>query len=186
MPRSRRAANAAPMLYEEQTVKPTRERRRHDKIIRDEVQDIDESGNPAWPHRVVDTLGIMLDKGTITAEQHAAAEDFRMLFRRAQLNALRCCDLANPRVDGAERPVLRPSAEYARRDVGDILGQIGSPGDSCLWHVVGLGMSLDEWRTERGWHGRAIDKAVARGILIAALGALVKPMQDLRGGKKAA
>ena len=52
------------------------------------------------------------------------------------------------------------------------VGGIGSPGGSCLWHVVGWERSLKEWALEQGWSGRLVSQEAASGILIAALGAL--------------
>jgi hypothetical protein len=170
----------------EHDTKPTPERRKHNRIIREEVQNVDESGAVSWPFRVVDTLAIMEGNGTITAEQRKAGEDFRLLFRRAQLEALRCCDLAKPRVDNGVAPVLPASVEYARRDVQAVLDAVGKPADSCLWHIVGLEISIDAWRTQRWWNGRMLNPHAAKGILIAALGALASYFADQRRERRAA
>ena len=65
----------------------------------------------------------------------------------------------------------------ARRRVGnalDALGVPGSPAGSCVWHVVGLQRSLREWALRQGWGGRPVRVEQAQGILVAALGIMVK------------
>jgi hypothetical protein len=65
----------------------------------------------------------------------------------------------------------------ARRRVGkalDALGGLGSPGGSCVWHVVGLQRSIREWALREGWGGKLVRVEQAKGILVAALGMLVK------------
>ena len=51
-------------------------------------------------------------------------------------------------------------------------GGIGSPGGSCLWHVLGCGCSIREWAVRQSWNGRPVRQELAQGILIAALGIL--------------
>jgi hypothetical protein len=65
----------------------------------------------------------------------------------------------------------------ARRRVGkalDALGGLGSPAGSCVWHVVGLQRSIREWALRQGWGGRPVRVEQAQGILVAALGIMVK------------
>ena len=65
--------------------------------------------------------------------------------------------------------------EAARRQVWralQVVGGVGSPAGSCLWHVLGWERTLREWAQEQGWNGRRIKPESAAGILIAALGAL--------------
>jgi hypothetical protein len=52
------------------------------------------------------------------------------------------------------------------------LGGIGSPGGSCVWHVVGCGCSVREWAMRQGWNGRPVRQEQAQGILVAALGVM--------------
>jgi len=49
---------------------------------------------------------------------------------------------------------------------------MASPGGSCVWHVVGLQMSLREWAMQRGWNGRPMLASQATGALVTALGVL--------------
>ncbi len=113
-------------------------------------------------------------RGAITAEMRAAGEDFRARFRHAQLDPLRAANLA--RTPGASYVGGTGGGfEYARTQIWRAilaLGGLGSPGGSCLWHVVGLERSLKQWALETGWSGRRVSQDAASGILIAALGAL--------------
>ena len=53
------------------------------------------------------------------------------------------------------------------------LGGMSSPGGSCVWHVVGLQMSLREWAMQQGWNNRPMLASQATGVLVTALGVLV-------------
>jgi hypothetical protein len=134
----------------------------------------DPDSRPVVHHRTVDTIGIMLRRGTITPEMEAAARDFAAAFTIAGLDTLRVPSLL--RVPGAPRaPELADDQVAARQRVHQALeavGGIGSPGGSVVWHVVGLQTSLREWALRQGWGGRPIGVHEARGILVAALGTL--------------
>jgi hypothetical protein len=134
----------------------------------------DPDSRPVVHHRTVDTIGIMLRKGTITPEMEAAARDFAAACTSAGLDTLRVPSLL--RVPGMPRaPELADNQVAARRRVHQALeavGGIGSPGGSAVWHVVGLQTSLREWALRQGWGDRPIGVHEARGILVAALGAL--------------
>ena len=125
-------------------------------------------------HRTVDTLGIMLRAGTITSEMHDAARDFQAQFTIACYDVVRCMPLM--RLPGGSGPGDLTDAQVdARRDVGaalDLLGGLGSPAGSCVWHVVGLQRSVREWAMRQGWGGRPVRVEQAQGILVAALGVL--------------
>lgn len=158
---------------------PTEERRYHATIERVARPISDEAGRSARPYRAIDTLVAMERRGTITASMRQAAEDFRARFVAAQLDPLHALDYSRLR-DGergrgnsAAPAALR--AESAREDVWRAivaLGGPGSPGGSCVWHVVGWERSIKEWALEQGWNGRRISQEAASGILVAALGAL--------------
>lgn len=163
----------------ESTIVPTPERGEHGVIERIERPIADVAGGSARPYRAVDTLAMMERRGSITAAMRQAAEDFRARFASAQLDPLRALDYSRPRDGGGvrrkagEEPGLR--VEGARELVWRAVlavGGLGSPGGSCLWHVVGWECSLKEWALEQGWSGRRVSQEAASGILIAALGAL--------------
>jgi hypothetical protein len=162
-----------------QDAAPTPERRQHGAIERLERTIGDTAGHPSRPYRAVDTLAIMQRRGSITAGMRQAGEDFRARFALAQLDPLRALDLSHLRVGGRslrperDGPALRIEAARAAvwRAIQGV-GGIGSPGGSCLWHVLGWERSLKEWALQQGWSGRRVSQESASGILIAALGAL--------------
>lgn len=158
---------------------PTPERSGHDPVERLDRAIADSSGLPARPYRVVDTLAIMERRGSITPEMRQAGEDFRTAFASAQLDPLRALDWSRLRSGSARsRPADDQRSgriEAARDRVWRAIlavGGLGSPGGSCLWHVVGWERSLKEWAAGQGWSGRRVSQEAASGILIAALGAL--------------
>jgi hypothetical protein len=158
---------------------PTVERSGHDPIERLNRAIADSSGLPARPYRVVDTLAIMERRGSITPGMRQAGEDFRTAFSFAQLDPLRSLDWSRLR-SGSARAHLADDQRSGRIEAARdrvwravlAVGGLGSPGGSCLWHVVGWECSLKEWATEQGWSGRRVSQEAASGILIAALGAL--------------
>ena len=137
----------------------------------EEVREMDPDGRIVVHHRTVDTLGKMLRAGTITPEMHDAARAFQADFTIANLDPIRAVSIL--RVPGAGRePDLNGRQIDARRRVHAalrVLGGIGSPAGSCVWHVVGLQRSVREWAMRQGWCGRSVDQKEAKGILIAAL-----------------
>ena len=153
----------------------TPERRRRGIVEPIEKPIADDEGRPSHPYRVVDTLGAMERRGSITAGMRQAGEDFRTRFAISQLNPLKAADPGRPVVSGRPQGDIGLRIEGARDDVWRALlavGGIGSPAGSCLWHVVGWEQSLKEWALERGWSGRRVSQEAASGILVAALGML--------------
>jgi hypothetical protein len=155
---------------------PTPERARHGAIERLDHAIADEAGRPARPYRGLDTLTLMLRRGTISPGMHQAAEDFRALFHRASLDPLRAPDLA--RVPTGAHAAAAPATHRqmeARAKIWaalQILGGIASPAGSCVWHVVGSEWSVKDWAARQGWGGRPVSPETAAGILVGALGAL--------------
>src|SRR3954452_6729378 len=45
---------------------------------------------------------------------------------------------------------------------------------SCVWHLIWMQTSIREWALRQGWGGRPVRQESAQGILVAALGVLVK------------
>jgi hypothetical protein len=140
----------------------------------EEVREVDPEGRIVMHHRTVDTLGKMLDAGTITQEMHDAARAFQAAFIMANLDPIGARPML--RVPGTGRePELNERQLDARRRVHEALralGGIGSPAGSCIWHVVGLQRSVREWALRQGWNGRPVRQERAQGILVAALGML--------------
>ena len=140
----------------------------------EEVREKDPDGRIVVHHRTVDTLGKMMNAGTITQEMHDAATDFQAAFIVANLDPLRALPIL--RVPGTGHdPDLNDRQLHARRRVHkalQALGGISSPAGSCVWHVVGLQRSVREWAIRQGWGGRPVRQEQAQGILIAGLGML--------------
>lgn len=140
------------------------------------VTEADPDGQPVVHHRVVDTLGKLLRSGTITPIMHDAARDFHAAFTVAAYGNLPTTQLI--RVSGAGHAGdLTDHQVGSRRRVAaaiEALGGFASPAGSCVWHVAGLQCSLREWALRQGWNGRSVDRDHAVGILVAALGVLVR------------
>ncbi len=140
----------------------------------EEVREKDPDGRIVVHHRTVDTLGKMLRSGAIDQAMHDAAKDFQAAFIVAQFDPMRAVPIL--RVPGTGRePELNERQLQARRQVHEAMeavGGISSPACSCLWHVVGLRLSVREWAIRQGWGGRPVDQRAAAGILVAALGVL--------------
>lgn len=137
----------------------------------------DEAGRPARPYRRIDTLAVMMRKGTISAAMRQAGEDFHALFMRAALEPLRAADMARLPHGAAIRDLSETQAESRRRVWRTLerVGGIASPAGSCLWHVVGCEWSVKDWALREGWGGRPVSQEAAAGVLVAALGVLEAP-----------
>ncbi|HEY3910404.1 MAG TPA: DUF6456 domain-containing protein [Stellaceae bacterium] len=165
---------------------PTPERLSQGTVERLERPIADSAGRLARPYRAVDTLATMERRGSITPAMRQAGEDFRARFGVAQLDPLRALDYSRARDASAARHYRGSDGpgsriEGARQTVWRAIlavGGLGSPGGSCLWHVVGWERSLKEWALEQGWSGRRVSQEAASGILIAALGALEAHCQN--------
>ncbi|HEY7990774.1 MAG TPA: DUF6456 domain-containing protein [Stellaceae bacterium] len=169
----KRKRDTAPRVVDESG--PTPERARHGAIERVERAIADEAGRPARPYRGLDTLTLMLRRGSISPAMHQAADDFRALFHRASLDPLRAPDLARVRGARGADPGVTERQSAARDKVWralDALGGIASPAGSCVWHVVGNEWTVREWAERQGWGGRAVSPETAAGILVGALGTL--------------
>lgn len=148
------------------------------QLVTREVTELDPDGVRVVHHRVVDTLGRMRDAGTITPEMHDAARDFQAAFTIANLDRMPSASLVLVQAPGTRGTGDLTDAQVgARERVGramDVLGGIGSPGGSSVWHVVGLQCSIREWALREGWGGRPVKHEHAQGMLVAALGVLAK------------
>jgi Domain of unknown function (DUF6456) len=119
----------------------------------------------------------MQRRGSITPEMRASGEEFRKLFRLAQLDPLQALDLDRPRSPAtrARHTSKADGIGGARDAVWRALlavGGLGSPCGSCVWHVIGWEQTIKQWALEQGWNGRRVSQEAGAGILIGALGTL--------------
>ena len=158
-------------------------------VTKRQVTEIDPNGIEVTHHRTVDTLGLMLGSGAITAGMHDAARDFQAAFTIACFDNMPRVNLSSvARSPSAFHHVgdFSDSQIAARERVAravDALGGHASPAGSCVWHVVGMQSSLREWALRQGWGGRPVRQESAQGILIAALGVLMKHF-GIRDGQR--
>jgi len=124
----------------------------------EEMREVDPDGRIVLRHRTVDSLRKLLRSGGITETMRDAGRAFQRDFQFAGLDAIRARSLMLP-VDSGNVPELTGTQLDARRRVHralEALGGIGSPGGSCLWHVLGCGCSVREWAITRSWTGRPL------------------------------
>ena len=143
------------------------------------VRVADPEGRPVTLVRTVDTLARMRKAGTITRAMHQAARDFQAHFTIAAYDTTATASMVHVRRLRGEKmtwsddlTVRQIAARDRVHDALTTLGGMSSPAGSCVWHVVGLQMSLRDWAIQQGWNGRSVRRGEASGILIAALGAL--------------
>ena len=139
----------------------------------------DDEGRPVTLVRTVDTLARMRKAGTITRAMHQAARDFQAHFTIAAYDTTATASIVRVRRLRGEKmtwnddlTVRQIAARDRVHDALDALGGMSSPGGSCVWHVVGLQMSLREWAMQQGWNNRPLRRGEASGILLSALGML--------------
>ncbi|MEG1565100.1 MAG: hypothetical protein RR365_15485 [Bacteroides sp.] len=112
------------------------------------VREEDASGQLSEHFRIVDTLGTMLRRGTITTPMFDAGTRFAEDFHSAGLEGIRAIDYGSAGGGSASTDSMTERVAMAQHRVGkalDAVGGIESLGGSLLWHVVGQGMSLREW-----------------------------------------
>lgn len=170
----KRKRRKTPNAEAEDVSRPSRWRLQHGGFT-DAVREADpETGAPVVHRYAIDTLGVMLNNGTITREMHDAGAIFRRQFRMAALDTLRALPLI--RIPGSGGVDTTTEQQFqAREKVAaaiDALGGSASPAGACVWHVVGLQSSITEWARRSGWGGRPIGHAQGQGVLVSALGVL--------------
>ena len=149
------------------------------RVLR-EITEFDPNGIEVTHHRIVDTLGMMLESGAITSGMHTAGRDFQAAFTIASFNSMPGVNLTVMARSPSRAHDVRDLTDNqvaARERVAralDALGGHGSPAGSCVWHVIGMQTSIREWALRQGWGGRPVRQESAQGILVAALGVLVK------------
>lgn len=133
--------------------------------------------------RCIDSLGLLLRHGAITAQMHDAGQDFNRTFVFAQMDPAGAPAL--DRIPGGQwRDGMTERVVWARKrmhEALDAVGGISSPGGCAVWHVAGLGRSVKEWSALEGWNGRSLNPYEAKGILVGALAVLAAHYGYSRG-----
>jgi hypothetical protein len=133
----------------------------------------DSFGRLGTPSRTVDTIGIMMMRGTITENQWRAGGIFKNAFDRAQLEGLKAVDWLKIGGSGKGPTNLRDSVMGARDTVYNAvmaLGGTSSVAGACCYHVLGLGENVKEWSERFALsHGRPLSREAASGVLVAVL-----------------
>ena len=150
---------------------PTPERARHDRIARADATLADSDGGIGAPWLVESMLERMQRRGDIGSRERAAGEEFGRLFQLAHLDPLRASDVHRTH-GGTTGPHGTESARRRILAALDALGGQSSPAGACCWYVLGCEMSLATWSQREGWAGRPLNPQVAKGILVAGLGCL--------------
>jgi hypothetical protein len=153
---------------------PSTERLQHGRIG-SVGQILDAGGLIGSPFRAESMLERMERHHDIGAAERNAGEMFQDLFRLAHLDPLKSADLMREvRVAG---PHGGNGIERARDRINDAVQALGghnSPCGSCAWFVLGNEITIAEWARREGWGGHPLRPETAKGLLIGALGVLVK------------
>ena len=136
------------------------------------VQETDDDGRTVKHFRCVDTLGLLLKGGSISAAQHDAGQQFATDFARAFASGI-----VTARLDGlpcgtrSGELMVERNARVARdvRAALDAVGVSTTPAGEALWHIVGLGMSIREWALRKKRTGQRRTPKQGRLILLGAL-----------------
>lgn len=150
--------------------KPTAWRLQHGGFSPPRFDTDPDTGAVVTHHRAVDTLGMMLNNGTITQEMHDAGTKFRMLFRSAALGTMGTSALV--RLPGKTTRGMSDHHVYAGIKVAEAINVLGghdSAAGSCAWHVLGSEISVREWAMRQGWGGPLVPPTQAQGMLVATL-----------------
>jgi len=153
-------------------IEPSRQRRQHDRIVRDAVQLADSAGMIGVPWRAEGLLARLERHGDIGRRERQAGDEFARLFHLAHLDPLKAADMGQ-RSDRA--PTTAHGGERARQRIGaalDALGGTDTLCGSCAWHIVGAEMTLAEWAQRQRWAGKRITPTTAKGVLLATLNQL--------------
>ena len=171
---AKRKRRKTPNNKAEDIGRPSRWRLQHGGFTEGVREADPETGAPVVHRYAIDTLGVMLNNGTITREMHDAGAIFRRQFRVAALDTLRAMPLI--RIPGGRAGDTTTEQQFQARErvaaAIDALGGPASPAGACVWHVVGLESSITEWARRSGWGGRPIGHAQGQGVLVSALGVL--------------
>jgi hypothetical protein len=164
-----------------------------ERLLRGDVERVDTyvvdwegTGRRARASRALDLMGIMARNGSIDAGMAGAGRRFAALFAQARFADVRAASLETRVSGAAARGELSDRAVWARIQVAKVIAALGGHGAAAAeaaWHVLGVGLSIEEWaRRERWGRGRPLHKHAARGILIGALCAIQAALAGQKRG----
>lgn len=153
-----------------------RERLAHGPVVRMETPILDIEGELSRPYVGLDTLARLERAGTIGVRERRAGNRFHDEFRRAHLDQLFAADIGRiPVILACGNRAGGEGNEAAQLVVAsalDALGGSGSPGASCVWHVLGCELTVEQWALSRHWSGRRVNPMFASGVLVTSLSIL--------------
>ncbi|MBF0140804.1 MAG: hypothetical protein HQL74_11060 [Magnetococcales bacterium] len=148
------------------------------------VVEYDAVGQPVIHRRVQDVLEQLHRKGLIDDDCYNIGRIFQDNFTIAHLDRLQAFDIGRPSLSKQKgiQDCLEgyiDHLESARKKVHetiDLLGGIGSPMGTVVWHVLGLGETLEQFVKVRS----TANFYRAQGVLIAALWLLTNESSEFR------
>jgi hypothetical protein len=150
------------------------ERRQHGRVDRLVEQIADANGDVGAPWKAEGLLEQLQRRGAIDDRQRQAGEEFQRLFHIAAIHPLKAADMGRVYC-GYGGVTVNHGSERAWRKISAALtamGGISSLSGSCAFHVLGVGMSRNEWAAR--WKHRGINPHSATGVLQATLGVLAQ------------
>jgi len=129
-------------------------------------------GRPSRPYRTLGILGLLELRGSITARDRKAGEQFQQDFSISQFETLRAAPMVRI---GHAVPVFSARQASARQAIRRAIHAVGgnsSIAASVVWAVVGQERSIGDWCRGRLIVGETWDARTVRGILIGALAGL--------------
>jgi hypothetical protein len=123
--------------------------------------------------RIVDALERLRRRGVISGAMWHAGRHFQRDFHLAALDVMPLPRLVWAPGNG-EAALTERQADARRRlsKAVVVLGGFAAPPACCVWQVVGEERSLAEFALRQRWGGRAINRHMACGLLVAALSLL--------------
>lgn len=125
--------------------------------------------------RTVDIVASLYARGEITDEQRDAGEQFARVFHLAQIDPLRAHDVAAERGGGSSGLTMPEMVAQARASMGkamDALGGSASFAGAAAWEILGMGRTVADYASAKGWGRGSVNPTEAKGHLKAALGIL--------------
>ncbi len=146
---AKRKRRKTPNNTTEDIGRPSRWRLQHGGFTEGVREADPETGTPVVHRYAIDTLGGMLNNGTITREMHDAGEIFRRQFRIAALDTLRAMPLI--RIPGGRSVDTTTEQQFqARETVAAAIDALGGPASPLRLVCSRPRSSITEWARAGG------------------------------------